>query len=89
MMDAMVCLSGCRISGNMAQKAKRILVGADVHLRGYQATRNIDDGAIGAVANLRSETELLLYVDKQLGKLMKSWWSTKPAPWASTDFTES
>src|SRR6516225_10728012 len=32
---------------------------------GYQAARKVDNAAIGAVANLRSETELLLYVEKQ------------------------
>jgi transposase len=29
-----------------------------VHLRGYQVTREVDNAAIGAVANFRSETEL-------------------------------
>jgi transposase len=48
-----------------APKAKRIAVGADVHLRGYQAARKVDNAAIGAVANLRSQEELLLYVEKQ------------------------
>jgi len=46
-------------------KAKRIAVGTDVHLRGYQAARKVDNAAIGAVANFGSETELLLYVEKQ------------------------
>jgi len=40
-------------------------VGTDVHLRGYQAARKVDNAAIGAVANFGSETELLLYVEKQ------------------------
>ena len=53
-------------NNNKAAKAKRILVGADVHLRGYQAGRKIDNSAIGAVENFRSETELMLYVEKQL-----------------------
>jgi transposase len=48
-----------------AAKAKRIVVGTDAHLRGYQAARKVDNAAIGAVANFRSETELLLYVEKQ------------------------
>jgi len=47
-------------------KAKLIAVGTDVHLRGYQAARKVDNTAIGAVTNLRSETELLLYIEKQL-----------------------
>ena len=47
-------------------KAKRILLGADAHLRGYQAASKIDNGAIGAVASFRSQEELLLYVEKQL-----------------------
>jgi len=40
-------------------------MGPDVHLRGYQVRRKVDNAAIGAVANLRSEAELLLYVEKQ------------------------
>ena len=47
-------------NNNKAAKAKRILVGADVHLRGYQAGRKIDNSAIGVVENFRSETELML-----------------------------
>ena len=42
-------------NNNKSTKAKRILVGCDVHLRGYQAARKIDDGAIGVVHNFRSE----------------------------------
>jgi hypothetical protein len=45
--------------------SKRIVLGVDVHLRGYQAGRKVDNGPIGAVANFRSEAELLLYVEKQ------------------------
>ena len=46
-------------------KAKRILLGIDVHLRGYQAARKVDDGVIGVVDTFRSEVELLLHVAKQ------------------------
>src|ERR1700692_985943 len=46
-------------------KAKRMLVGVDTHLRGYQAARKIDSGVIGVVENFRSEEELRLYVAKQ------------------------
>jgi transposase len=53
------------IKDQKAPKAKRIALGADVHLRGYQAARKVDSAAIGAVAHFRSETELLLYVEKQ------------------------
>ena len=49
-----------------AAKAKRIVIGSDLHLRGYQAARKIDNGPIGAVANFRSQAELLLYVEKQM-----------------------
>ena len=52
-------------NNNKSTKAKRILVGCDVHLRGYQAARKIDDGAIGVVDNFRSEEALLLYIEKQ------------------------
>src|SRR5580693_8517577 len=48
-----------------SSKAKRILVGVDVHLRGYQAARKVDNGVIGAVETCRSEVELLLHVEKQ------------------------
>jgi len=54
-----------QIKDQKGPKAKRIAVGTDVHLRGYQVTRKVDNAAIGAVANLRSETELLLYIEKQ------------------------
>src|SRR6516164_8320212 len=53
------------IKDQKGPKAKRIAVGSDVHLRGYQVTRKVDNAAIGAVANLRSEAELLLYVEQQ------------------------
>ena len=47
-------------------KAKRIVMGVDVHLKSYQVARKIDNGAIGAVAKFRSQTELLLHIEKQL-----------------------
>jgi transposase len=46
-------------------KAKRIVIGVDVHLRSCQAARKIDNGAVGAVANFGSHSELLLWVEKQ------------------------
>ena len=52
-------------NNNKSTKAKRILVGCDVHLRGYQGARKIDEGAIGVVDNFRSEEALLLYIEKQ------------------------
>ena len=52
-------------NNNKSTKAKRILVGVDVHLRGYQAARKVDGGVIGAVENCRSEVELLLHIEKQ------------------------
>jgi transposase len=54
------------LKNQKAAKAKRIVMGVDAHLRGYQAARKIDNGAIGAVAKFRSQTELLLYVEKQM-----------------------
>jgi hypothetical protein len=54
-----------RNNNNQAAKAKRILVGVDAHLRGYQTARKVDEGPIGVVENFRSEVELLLYVAKQ------------------------
>jgi len=47
-------------------KAKRIVIGVDVHLKSYQAARKIDNGVIGVVAKFRSQTELLLHIEKQL-----------------------
>src|SRR5260221_11337695 len=48
-----------------AGKAKRLVMASDVHLRGYQVARKIDNGPIGPVANFRGQEELLLYVEKQ------------------------
>ena len=47
-------------------KAKRIVLGVDVHLKSYQAARKIDNSLIGPVAKFRSQTELLLHIEKQL-----------------------
>ena len=52
-------------NNNKPAKAKRILVGCDAHLRGYQAARKVDEGTIGVVDNFRSEEALLLYIEKQ------------------------
>ena len=46
-------------------KAKRIVLGVDVHLRSYQAARKIDNSAIGPVATFRSQAELLLHIENQ------------------------
>src|SRR6516162_10996515 len=54
------------IKNEKAPKAKLIAVGIDTGLGNNQASRKVDNAAIGPVQNLRSETELLLYVDKQL-----------------------
>ena len=64
-LEAAPAASAEELKTQEAAKAKRIVIGTDVHLRGYQAARKVDNAAIGAVANFRSETELLLYVDKQ------------------------
>jgi transposase len=52
-------------NNNKTAKAKRIVLGVDVHLRGYQSGRKVDNGVIGVVESFRSEVELLLYVEKQ------------------------
>ena len=36
-----------------------------MHLKSYHAACKIDNGAIGAVAKFRSQTELLLHIEKQ------------------------
>ena len=53
------------LKSEKSAKAKRILMGVDVHLRGYQSARKVDNGVIGAVDTSRSEVELLLHVQKQ------------------------
>jgi hypothetical protein len=53
-------------NNSKSAKAKRILVGADAHLKGYQAARKIDDGPIGVVENFTSQVELLRYGEQQL-----------------------
>ncbi len=53
------------LKNQKAAKAKRIVIGTDVHKNSYQAARKIDNGPIGAVAKFRSQEELLLYVEKQ------------------------
>jgi transposase len=53
------------LKNEKSSKAKRILLGVDVHLRGYQAARKIDEGVIGVVDSFRSEVELLLHVERQ------------------------
>jgi hypothetical protein len=64
-MKAAPAASAIELKNEKSAKAKRILVGADVHLRGYQAARKIDSGVIGVVENFRSLEALLLYVEKQ------------------------
>jgi transposase len=46
-------------------KANRIGIGVDAHLKGYQAARKIDNGAVGVAQTFRSEEALLLYAEKQ------------------------
>ena len=70
-----------------AAKAKRIVIGSDLHLRGYQAARKIDNGPIGAVANFRSQAELLLYVEKQMEQAEEVVVAMKLGPWV-TGFIE-
>ncbi len=53
------------LKNQKAAKAKRIVIGTDVHKNSYQAARKIDNGAIGAVAKFRSQEELLLYVEEK------------------------
>jgi hypothetical protein len=59
-LEATPVASPKELKNQKTPKAKRIAVGADVHLKGYQVARKVDNAVIGAVANLRSEPELLL-----------------------------
>ena len=54
------------IKNQKAPKAKLILAGIDTGLGNNQASRKVDNAAIGPVQNLRSETEVAHYIDKQL-----------------------
>jgi hypothetical protein len=64
-MKTELAASAIELKNEKSAKAKRILVGTDVHLRGYQAARKVDNGVIGVVENFRSQEALLLYVEKQ------------------------
>jgi transposase len=64
-MKAAATANSIELKNEKSAKAKRILVGADVHLRGYQAARKVDNGVIGVVENFRSVEALLLHVEKQ------------------------
>ena len=63
--NAAPAASAIELKNEKSAKAKRILIGTDVHLRGYQAARKVDNGVIGVVKNFRSEKALLLHVEKQ------------------------
>jgi phosphomannomutase len=65
--------SAIALKNEKSAKAKRILIGTDVHLRGYQAARKIDNGVIGVgvdptvvspAANLQQEHSFLIPNDK-------------------------
>ena len=47
-----------------SRKATRIVLGVDVHLRGYQVARKVDHLAIGPVQSFQSQTELLLWLER-------------------------
>lgn len=64
-LEAAPAASARELKTHEAAKAKRIVIGTDVHLRSYQAARKVDNATIGAVANFRSESELELYVEQQ------------------------
>ena len=46
------------------KKATRIVLGIDVHLRGYQAAGKEDSLAIGPVQSFRSQPDLLLWIER-------------------------
>jgi transposase len=64
-LEAALTAGAKELKNQRAAKAKRIVLGVDAHLRSYQAARKIDDSAVGAVSRFRSQTELLLYIEKQ------------------------
>jgi transposase len=63
--EAALTASAEELKNEKSAKAKRILMGVDVHLRGYQSARKVDNGVIGAVETCRSEVELLLHIQRQ------------------------
>jgi transposase len=63
---AALAASATELKSQKQGKAKRIVIGTDVHKNSYQAARKIDNAVVGAVANFRSQTELVLYVEKQV-----------------------
>jgi transposase len=67
-LEAAPAASAKELKTQKTAKAKRIVVGSDVHQNSYQAARKVDSGVVSAVANFRSQTELLLYIEKQLGQ---------------------
>jgi transposase len=62
---AVATASARELKDQNGAKAKRIVIGIDVHLRSSQAARKIDNGVVGPVANFHSQTELLLWIEKQ------------------------
>jgi hypothetical protein len=64
-LEAALTASAEELKNEKSAKAKRILMGVDVHLRGYQSARKVDNGVIGAVETCRSEVELLLHIQRQ------------------------
>ena len=65
-------------------KAKRIVLGADAHLRGCQVGHKVDHGVVGVVDSFRSEVALLLLAEKQRQRAEEVVWCTKPVPWVHT-----
>src|SRR3984893_18200719 len=64
-LEAAPAASAKELKNEKPAKAKRMLVGVDAHLRGYQAARKIDSGALGVGEDFHSEEGLELYVAKQ------------------------
>src|SRR5258708_25653825 len=51
-LEAALTAGAKELKNQTAAKAKRIDIGTDAHLRGYQAARKIDNGPIGASGKL-------------------------------------
>jgi len=54
-----------KLNSQKEPKAKRIVIGIDVHLESYQAARKIDNAAVGVVQSFKSEEAVLLYLQNQ------------------------
>jgi transposase len=54
------------VKSEKAPRAKRIVLGIDVHLKSYYVARKIDNAAVGTVAKFGTQEECVFYAERQL-----------------------